>query len=158
MFQAYDGQRCAVHVGRRPWPDQVGWRKQLAAAGYSPEEQDRLAALPKGVRKGDIAGFVTLGRTVDRDGEAVRQRGGGAAGAARLEREVVATRKDMGRQVTAVTDPQWLEKGVSVPGQPGVCTCPSPSPSPSLFSASPPLVLHRDAHKRKFCNTLIFRN
>ena len=48
----------------RDWPDDEGWRKQMAAAGYSAADMERLSKLPPGVKKGDLAGIVTMGETV----------------------------------------------------------------------------------------------
>eukprot|EP00667_Euglena_gracilis_P010654 EG_transcript_10853 len=64
MLAELEGQWCAVHVGRRDWPDDAGWRAVLTRAGVSEADQQRLSALPRDVQRGDIAGVVLLGPTV----------------------------------------------------------------------------------------------
>eukprot|EP00959_Pyramimonas_sp_CCMP1952_P422512 8850732-Pyramimonas_sp.AAC.2 len=76
ILQAFAGQEVLIHIGMRAWPDDLGWRQQMAAAGYTAEEMERLAALPPSVSKGSIAGVVKLGQTVASASMAKRVSGG----------------------------------------------------------------------------------
>jgi len=104
ILQPFAGQEVLIHVGRRAWPDDIGWRNQMAAAGYSAQEMEELAALPSSVRKGGVAGVVKLGETVTSASLAKSVSGGWP----QVEQGVLASKEDMGRFATPVESAAWL--------------------------------------------------
>jgi len=117
LLKPYAGQDVLIHIGMRRWPDDIGWRTQLAAAGYSDQEMDKLAALPSSVSKGSIAGVIKLGETMPSASLARISPGGWPT----VERGVIASKEDMGKYATVVESARWLPKGsIKAKGQPAV--------------------------------------
>jgi magnesium-dependent phosphatase 1 len=112
MFQELaPGTQVLLHAGRRDWPDQESYRKILSP-GLSSGEIDRVARLPKGFRKGNILGVITVGRTWKAtDAE---RRGSDLQGA------VLAPFEAIGKYCTEITTAQWLQKPVTARGSPGI--------------------------------------
>jgi predicted type IV restriction endonuclease len=73
---------------------------------------DRVSRLPRGVRKGSIAGIITVGKSwIATDAE--RQQ-------STLQRQVLAPFDGIGRFCTEVTAAQWLKRPISMGGNAGI--------------------------------------
>ena len=120
MFEGTEGQRMALHVGQRTYPD-GGKHKEIlreGAPGISGlEGMDdatiaRVTSLPKGMSRGQVVAIVTLGKTTFVPVEAERS-------TPEVQRRCVATGAAMGRYLTEVAETEWLEEGVPMRGRPG---------------------------------------
>eukprot|EP00527_Entomoneis_sp_CCMP2396_P006714 CAMPEP_0198147134 /NCGR_PEP_ID=MMETSP1443-20131203/33334_1 /TAXON_ID=186043 /ORGANISM="Entomoneis sp., Strain CCMP2396" /LENGTH=438 /DNA_ID=CAMNT_0043811303 /DNA_START=253 /DNA_END=1566 /DNA_ORIENTATION=+ len=101
MFQDLKpGTRVLLSCGRKDWPDQQSFRQILAEDGSMSEKEIQNAGrLPKGFRKGDVVGVITIGNT--RLTNAVERNN------PKLQRQVLAYADGIGKCCTEITQAQW---------------------------------------------------
>jgi magnesium-dependent phosphatase 1 len=114
MFQELTpGTQVLLHAGRRDWPDQESYREILERQqGMSTAEIDTVGRLPKGFRKGNILGVITVGRTWKTTDAERRGKD--------LQNRVLAPFDAVGKYCTEITAAQWLQKPVTARGNPGI--------------------------------------
>jgi magnesium-dependent phosphatase 1 len=110
MFQSIKpGTRLLLHVGKRDWHDVESFRDILAKDDDDNKYLvktviDRVSRLPRGFRKGSIAGIITVGKTWQAS-DAERQHD------ATLQRKVLARGTDgIGRFCTEIAAAHWLKR------------------------------------------------
>lgn len=107
------GTQILLHCGQRDWKDLEAPVIELTKAGYSPDEIQKLSALPNGFRKGNVLGVLTVGRTWlsterERRGE-------------NMQKRVVARTENIGKYCTIIEDAKWFDKPITnIKGRPGV--------------------------------------
>lgn len=113
MFEGVKpGTQVLLHCGRRDWHDLESYREILSAKGMSEDVITRQGHLPKGFRKGNIVGVVTVGRTWKAT-DAERK-------STDLQQRVLAPFEGVGSFCTEITEPRWLTKSEKARGSPGI--------------------------------------
>ena len=106
------GTRVLLHCGRKDWHDTQSFREIMATGGYSDKDIEQLSRLPKGMKRGEIVGILTVGQT--------KKMGPTQKATSTLQWKVLAPEDGIGNFCTEVYDVSWLKRSVSRKGQPGI--------------------------------------
>mmetsp|Transcript_13759 Transcript_13759/g.20972 ORF Transcript_13759/g.20972 Transcript_13759/m.20972 type:complete len:495 (-) Transcript_13759:67-1551(-) len=115
MFTALSpGTKVLLHAGRRDWHDQETYKDILAKdVEFDNEEIKKVSQLQKGFQKGQVLGVITVGDTYQVSSRDKKMD-------SKLQRSVLAYGDGIGTYCTEIVSAQWLSRGVSVRGQPGI--------------------------------------
>uniref|UniRef100_A0A7S3K0S9 Magnesium-dependent phosphatase-1 n=2 Tax=Aureoumbra lagunensis TaxID=44058 RepID=A0A7S3K0S9_9STRA len=103
IFKDIAKQQCLIRVGHKDWE----YDQQLFDKLNIPK---KALELPRGIRRGDIAGICHVGETMPKTQLSDDD----------IERQVLVSFQASGKFVTHISNPKWFSKGHKSPGKPGI--------------------------------------